>query len=56
MYTFKDVKATKLLTEQFLRPECQRFLNNEQVSKITDFQIKYYEKYNNFFLPTQLVL
>lgn len=54
MYKFEDIKASKLLNEQFIRPECQRFLNNEQVDKLTTFQITYYNKYNNFFFTNPI--
>tara|TARA_Y100000389_G_C17443400_1_gene510064 strand:+ start:222 stop:1259 length:1038 start_codon:yes stop_codon:yes gene_type:complete len=52
------MKVTDLISskEKFKLPECQRNLDSEQVNKMLEYQTKFYEKYNEYFFPTPIVV
>ena len=54
----KTVKASELIKSKnkFRLPECQRNLDSEQVNNMLSYQTSYFQKYNEYFFPTPIVI
>jgi hypothetical protein len=56
-YLFKFINSSELINNYYIKqPECQRYLDNEQINKLLDYQIKHFNKYNEFFFTNPITL
>jgi len=50
------LSMTELNNFNIIKPACQRSIDSDQINKIYEYQIRHFEKYNEFFFVNPIII